>query len=61
MMSYGVVREIVTDKDRDTCKFRVEVMHAATRKLSIFTEKKIFCGKYSVAPGKGGGKGGREA
>lgn len=23
-----VVREVVTGRDRDTCKFRVEVMHA---------------------------------
>lgn len=34
-------REVVTGRDRDTCKFRVEVMHAATRKLSVFTGENI--------------------
>jgi len=41
MVSYSVVRKVVTGRDRDTCKFRVEVMHAATWKLSIFTGKNI--------------------
>jgi len=39
MVSYSVVRKIVTDRDRDTCKFRVKVMHAAIQKLLIFTRK----------------------
>lgn len=41
MVSYGVVREVVTGRDRDTCKFRVEVMHAVTRKLFRYLQEKI--------------------
>lgn len=42
MVSYGVVKEVVTGRDRDTCKFRVEVMHAVvTRKLLRYLQEKI--------------------